>query len=336
MEIYTGESIAEVLTDWGCDCFFVEHKIAPQLVKYFFKLKNLLHLQRVKKLTDNLSALMGGLNIYFSTLTQNAHFSLAIQRLDKQIIYLKNYASDVRSAKPLSAMIGVDENNNSQLLRLNDMPHTIIGGQTGGGKSVLLNTIITSLCCYNSTGSLGMILIDPKRLEFSIYNNLPHLVVPVATEISEIENILNWLVVEMEERYKQLSSAGLSQNDGRFKHLCIVIDELADLVLSDNNTIKPTLVRLLQKSRACGMTFILATQSVRAKVLDGNMLANCPTRIALTCASARESVLILGKGGAEKLQGRGDAILQTIQGQEIRLQVPYISKDEIKKLIVAR
>lgn len=328
-----GKKIARILTQLGCPCTCVGCRVAPQLTKYDYNLKNIAQLQRVARLLPNVSASLKIGSKITMTESDEAHFSLFVRNNIRNFIELKLYHSAMANAPKLSAMIGIDTDGEAQTVQLTELPHMIIGGQTGGGKSVLLNTIIMSLCCYNKPTDLGVILIDPKRLEFNKFKTLPHLVTPVINEIDEAKLTLIRLVAEMEQRYIELESMGLTKNNGYFKHLVVVIDELSDLILCGDDEIKKLLIRLLQKARACGITIICATQSVRAKILDGNMLANAPSRVALTCANVRESMLILGHKGAENLQGKGDAILRTADGKECRVQVPYITDNDINLLL---
>ena len=330
MEIQQGQKIAKIITKLGYECYCVDGRTAPQLTKYDFNLKNILHLQKVARIIPNLSALIK--KKLTMTESSEAHFSLFVSNSIRNFIELKRLGLFMKQAPKLSAMIGVDTDGIAQTVKLEDMPHMIVGGQSGGGKSVLLSSVIMSLCCYNSPKDLGLVLIDAKRLEFNKFKKLPHLITPVINEVEDAKTVLIRLVGEMEARYEALEMLGLSKNDGHLKQIVVVIDELSDLILNDDE-IKSLLVRLLQKARACGMTFICATQSVRAKVLDGNMLANAPCRVALTCANVRESMLIIGHKGAESLQGKGDAILKTADGKEYRLQIPYITNEDISVLI---
>ena len=331
MTMYTGESIAKQITAFGYPCEFIKHTIAPQIIKYYFNLKNILHLQRIKKITDNLTALTG-LKVEYKP-TNEAHFSLEIQRETRQTINITEYAQTMKQANPYSAIIGTDTNGKHTTATLDDLTHLLIAGTTGSGKSVSLNNIIISLLCYNKPQKLGLVLIDIKQVEFNIYKNAPHLIAPVCTDTTTAKSILLALVEEMERRYTILKELGKEKNNGEFKKIVVVIDELSDLILSDE-TIKLPIIRLLQKARACGIHLIIATQSPRAKILDGVMLANLPSRLALTCASVRESILILGHKGAEQLTGKGDALLKLPSTTtETRVQVPYISKQQIKKLL---
>lgn len=335
MQVYKGESIAETFTSWGCGCSFKSKTIAPQLVKYKFDLHNILDLQKAKKLAVNLSALIDE-TVTFSDKVKGASFEISISRNERELIETKHFGGVIRASAPFSIMFGVDTDGENVLQSLEKLPHLLIAGTTGSGKSVALNSYIMELCCYNSVDDLGMLLIDLKQTELSIFERLPHLIHNIVCEKEEAENVLAWMVKEMEQRYKTMKEAGIFNYSDKFKTICIVIDELSDLVLQSPKS-KDYLVRILQKARACGIFVICATQSPRAKVLDGLMLANLPSRIALTCANMRESMLVLGHKGAEQLQGNGDAIIK-LNGttEEKRIQIPFISKLDILKLLRKR
>lgn len=330
MQIYTGESLARQFCSWGYGCDFVDKVIAPQVVRYDFNLHNILQLQRIKRLCENLSALLR-LRVDY-TESETSDFSLLVQRNEREIDYLENYADILENSAKYTLPIGTNENGEKITAPLDDLVHILCGGCTNAGKSVILNDFIVSLSLYNPPQELNLILIDAKGTEFNIYNNLPHLLFNVITEVDRAKGALQWLIDEMERRYKILAKLGKVKNEGEFAKIVCIIDELSDILLVDE-TIKPLLIRLLQKSRACGIHIICGTQSPRAKILDGTTLANLPTRIALTCANVRESVLMLGHKGCEKLNFKGDAILSTPTMREQRIQTPYISRERIQELI---
>ena len=331
MTIFTGESIAEQLTAWGVGADFIEYTIAPQLITYHFNLKNILQLKKAERLADNLGALM---RCHVSFLTSSkSDFCLQVARMSKCVVKITDFAEIMKTAPAYSGIIGTDTDNRQTLATLDDLTHLLIAGTTGSGKSVCLNTLLMSLLCYNAPATLVLLLIDLKRVEFTIYKNAPHLIRQVATEPEEAVSVLVWLVAEMERRYKVMAELGIEKNKGHLKKILLVVDELSDLILTVEKA-KPLLIKLLQKARACGIHVIVATQSPRAKILDGVMLANLPSRIALTCASVRESMLILGHKGAEQLTGSGDALLKLPNTtKEKRVQVPLITKAQIKKLL---
>lgn len=332
MNYYTGESIALQMGEWGCPCDFVRMSVAPQLLKYFFNLKNVLQLPKAKKLCEILGA-KTRLTARFCK-SNESDFAIELDRNERQLIPLSDFSTELEKAKPFSLCVGRDVNGSSVMPTLDDANHIMIGGCSGSGKSVLLNDIILSLCCYNKPSKLGVVLIDLKRCEFMPYSNLPHLITPIVTDSQQAENVLSALVYKMEKRYEKMAQLGLRKADETFKKVVIIIDELSDLVLTNEKT-KDLLIRLAQKSRACNFHLILATQSVRSSVISGNLLANLPTRIALSCSNVRESVLILGHKGAENLTGKGDCILKLASSiDEKRVQNPFVSDAEIKNVLV--
>jgi DNA segregation ATPase FtsK/SpoIIIE, S-DNA-T family len=327
MEILDGNNIADFYKFYECDCVFNGVDIAPQNITYYFNTNTLNKKSLINAISEKLATKIQQPVQVVKSL--KGDFALQIPRKKREILNIKDTAETLKQAPPLSAILGKDSSGNLHTIELKDCPHMLVAGTTGGGKTVALNSIIMSLCCYNTPKELGVILIDPKRTEFEVYRNLPHLEMDIITEVSDAKLTLLALVEEMEERYQTLQK----NPTANFKTLLVVIDELCDLVLSDEEIKKP-LKRLLRLARACKIHLIVATQSPRAKILDGELLANLPTRLALTCASARESILILGKGGAEKLQGKGDALLKTQkETQEIRIQCPLITKEQIVKLL---
>lgn len=328
MEYITGESIAEQFNLWGVGTEFVDMQIAPQILTYNFNLKDIFQLQRIRKLLPMLRALTKS---NFDLIdSETAHFALQTARKERGIINLTAFCKELEQAKPFTVALGIDKDGRKITQTLDELVHLLVAGTTGAGKSVALNDIILSLVCYNQPKDLHMVLIDPKGNELNAYNSISHLICPIITEVDTAKATLNNLIDEMERRYRELAKLGKEKNEGEFPKICVVIDELADLVLKDE-TIKIPLVKLLAKARACDIHFIICSQSPRAKWLDGLMLANLPSRIALTCASSRESVLILGRGGAEKLTFKGDAIIDTTNIKYTRIQIPYITHEQIAK-----
>lgn len=332
MKIYTGESLAKQINYWGVGCEFIRHIMTPQTIVYKFNLTNPLDIKKARKLKEPLELLTNN-QIEMTENDNESHFQLIFRRPERGFVNIGEFAKTMTSCKPFSIALGVDQNGEHITKTLDELTHILIAGTTGSGKSISINTAIMSLCCYNTTDKLGLILIDPKRVEFAKFENLPHLITPVIQEMADAFEVLTELVQEMESRYYTLSKLNRTKNNGEFKKIVLVIDELTDLVMT-NKEVKSLLIRILQKGRACGIHCIIGTQSPRATILDGVTLANLPSRLALTCASVRESCLILGHKGAEQLTGKGDAILKTPESTtETRLQAPYISDSDITKLI---
>lgn len=247
-----------------------------------------------------------------------------------------------KSKSNLSISLGRDVAGNPTIIDLKKMPHLLIAGSTGSGKSICINGIIISLLYQNSPDDLKMILIDPKRVEFTPYNNLPHLLTPVIVEPDKTVNALKWAVAEMERRYKILSESGkrdiisYNQNpneNGKMAYIVIVIDELADLMMKSAKEVEAAIVRIAQMARAVGIHLVIATQRPSVNVITGLIKANIASRISFAVASQVDSRTILDQSGAEKLLGRGDMLYISPEfGKPKRIQGVMLTEKEIKNV----
>lgn len=242
---------------------------------------------------------------------------------------------------PLGFAIGKDITGKPVVADLDKMPHLLVAGQTGSGKSVMINTILTSLLYRNSPSDLKLILVDPKQVELTPYNDIPHLLTPVINEPEKCISALKWAVAEMERRLRTMAETG-KRNIGEYNNLkkeegmpyiVIVIDELADLMMLAARDVEALIVRLAQKARAAGIHLVLATQRPSVDVITGLIKANVPARIAFTTASQVDSRTIIDQMGAEKLLGRGDMLLLTADmPKPKRIQAAFIGDDETAKV----
>ncbi|HLD21444.1 MAG TPA: DNA translocase FtsK [Patescibacteria group bacterium] len=243
----------------------------------------------------------------------------------------------------LALCLGKDVSGKSYTASIASMPHLLIAGATGSGKSVCINGIILSLLYQNSPDDLRFIMIDPKRVELSVYNGIPHLLTPVITDIDKTINSLKWTVAEMDRRYELLSRAGkrniasfnaIVEEDEKMPYIVFVIDELADLMSVAANSVEAAIVRLAQMSRAVGIHLILATQRPSVNVITGLIKANMPARIAFSVTSLVDSRTILDFSGAEKLLGRGDMLyIDAKISKPKRLQGALVTDDEIERIV---
>jgi S-DNA-T family DNA segregation ATPase FtsK/SpoIIIE len=243
---------------------------------------------------------------------------------------------------PLGFAIGKDISGAPIVADLEKMPHVLVAGQTGSGKSVMINTILTSLLYRNSPSDLKLILVDPKRVELAPYNDIPHLLAPVIVEPEKCISALKWATAEMERRYTELADAGKRniaeynsvKKEAGMPYIVIVIDELADLMMMAARDVEALIVRLAQKARAVGIHLILATQRPSVDVITGLIKANVPARIAFTTASQVDSRTIIDQIGAEKLLGQGDMLLLTADmPKPKRVQGAFIGDDETHKVV---
>ncbi|MFH0952109.1 MAG: DNA translocase FtsK 4TM domain-containing protein [Patescibacteria group bacterium] len=241
----------------------------------------------------------------------------------------------------LSMAIGKDVAGNPWVSDLGPMPHLLIAGSTGSGKSVCINSIIISLLYSNSPNDLKLILVDPKRVELTIYNDIPHLLTPVITDVTKTINALKWVVGEMDRRFEILSKTGKRniqvyhrEIDDSMPYIVVIIDELADLMAVSANDVEGAIIRLAQMARAVGIHLIVATQRPSVDVITGLIKANITSRIAFNVASLVDSRTILDHSGAEKLLGKGDMLyLSSDLSKPKRLQGAYVSDKEIEKVV---
>jgi S-DNA-T family DNA segregation ATPase FtsK/SpoIIIE len=241
----------------------------------------------------------------------------------------------------LAFALGRDVTGKPWLADIGRMPHMLVAGATGSGKSVCLNTIIMSLLYTNGPDDLKLVMVDPKRVELQVYNGIPHLVTPVITDVDKTVNALKWALREMDRRFDVLSKFGArdigsynARSEEKLPYIVFVIDELADLMVTAMQEVEGPIVRLSQMSRAVGIHLVLATQRPSVDVLTGLIKANVPARIAFAVASSTDSRTILDATGAEKLLGRGDMLFQTSDmSTPKRIQGAFVSDDEIGRVV---
>ncbi len=245
------------------------------------------------------------------------------------------------ATSPLTFAIGRDIAGEAMVGELDKMPHLLIAGATGSGKSIMINTLLTSLLYRNSPSDLKLILVDPKRVELTQFNDIPHLLTPVIVEPEKCISALKWAVNEMEKRYQLLADEKVrniqgyneQKSDSRMPYIVIVIDELADLMMLAARDVESLIVRLAQKARAVGIHLVLATQRPSVDVITGLIKANIPARFAFTVASQVDSRTILDQMGAEKLLGQGDMLMLTAQlNKPKRIQGAFVGEAEINKV----
>ncbi len=250
-------------------------------------------------------------------------------------------------SSPLAVAMGLDISGQPIVTDLRKMPHGLIAGQTGSGKSVCINTMLVSLLYKATPQELKLMLIDPKMVELAPYNRIPHLVSPVITDVKAATAALKWAVEEMERRYDLFVHAGVrditkfneraehaGQYANKLPYIVIIIDELADLMMMSPADVEEAICRIAQKARACGIHLIVATQRPSVDVITGLIKANIPTRVAFSVSSQVDSRTIIDSGGAEKLLGRGDMLFaENGSSKTIRLQGTFVSDDEIDQVV---
>lgn len=334
--IYRGEDIAAVITGCGVPCEFLQVVSAPQIATYHFKLHNILDITKLKKPVAALSAMI------HTTVTQTTstvgHFALVIPKQQRKIITIREcmLTTTFNNHKThLRTCLGCSTDNESLVLSVGDMPHILIAGATGSGKSVLLNSMIVSMLYSGTPSSMQFVMIDPKKVELSKYERLPHLKCPIVKNHADAVRTLESVCAEMDNRYNRMAAEGYKKaSDMGLPSLVVVIDELADLMLTSKYECEQSIIRIAQLGRAAGIHLIIATQRPTVNVITGLIKSNIPCKIALQTSSIRDSITILDHKGAESLTGKGDALLKLPDRvEEIRFQSAYISDTDIENVV---
>jgi DNA segregation ATPase FtsK/SpoIIIE, S-DNA-T family len=356
------------LKDFAIEGRVTEIHPGPVITMFEFQPAPGVKLSRINSLTDDLSMAMGGRSVRIvAPLPNKAAIGIEIPNHTREIVWLKDILVDERFQKQdskLQIALGKDIEGVPFVTSLQKMPHLLVAGSTGSGKSVAINTMITSILYTSKPDEVRMILIDPKMIELSIYDEIPHLMLPVVTDPNKANLALKWAVREMERRYKLLSDlsvrnvagynkkidAGDFENkqpapdsneepivhDGRLPYIVIVIDEFADLMMSCSKDIETTVCRLAQKARAAGLHLIIATQRPSVDVITGLIKANFPSRISFRVTSKHDARTILDTVGAEHLLGMGDMLfIAPGSSKLLRIHGAFISEKEIIRIVDA-
>lgn len=338
--------IKTTLEKFGINVTMGKVSVGPTVAQYTLRPDEGVKIVRITALQNDLSLALAAHPIRIEAPIPNTNLvGIEIPNKDVSLVRLKDLlaSKDFQKApSPLTIVLGKDVAGASQVGTIASMPHLLIAGATGSGKSIFINTLILSLLYRNSPSLVRMILVDPKRVELSLYNGIPHLLTPVITEPDKTVNALKWAVKEMDRRYRLLAESG-SRNlpsfnannpDEAMPLIVIVIDELADLMATHSREVEGMIVRLAQMARAIGIHLVLATQRPSVNVITGLIKANVPARIAFNVASQIDSRTILDGGGAEKLLGSGDMLyLPGDRAKPVRLQGGFISEDEVRQVV---
>lgn len=355
--------IKRTMQNFGISVEMDEVSVGPTVTRYCLKPAQGVKLNRIAALDKNLAMELSTTTVRIEApVPGKSVVGIEIPNKTKAMIGLGTMFADAKfqeDKRPLLMAIGKDIAGEPTYADLAKMPHLLVAGMTGAGKSVMVHTLIHSLIYRNSPDDLKFIMIDPKKVELSFYQKLPHLYTPVIKEPKKAVQTLNWLVHEMERRYEILEEYGKQNISGyhalvkdkyvkaenskrpameelpeRMPYIIVVIDELADFMMAYPKEMESGIVRLAQKSRAVGIHLILSTQKPLASIVSSVIKANVPGRIALKVASRMDSMVIIDQIGAEKLLGYGDLLLVSSDGGDAkRIQSPYISEKEIIRVI---
>jgi DNA segregation ATPase FtsK/SpoIIIE, S-DNA-T family len=341
------EKIEKTLDSFGIVARVSEINMGPAVTQYALEVSLGTKLSKITNLANDLALALaaptGQIRIE-APIPGRSMVGIEVPNKSSEGVTLKEIlASDVLKGddSKLAVPLGLDVSGQSITADIKKMPHVLIAGQTGAGKSVLLNSWICSFLFRATPDEVRLILVDPKRVEMVPYNGIPHLLTPVIHEPKKVISSLNWAINEMDRRYKLFSDVGVRNIDGynemagfqSLPYILIVIDELADLMLFAAADVEDSICRIAQMARATGIHLILATQRPSVSVLTGLIKANIPTRISFAVSSMIDSRVILDTPGAEKLLGKGDMLyIPPTQAKPIRIQGPFISDQEIGRL----
>lgn len=340
------QKIQSTLEKFGIAVTMGKVSVGPTVAQYTLRPEEGVKIVRITALQNDLALALAAHPIRIEAPIPNTNMvGIEIPNKDVSLVRLKDLLADKgfqKAPSPLTIVMGKDVTGSAQVATIESMPHLLIAGATGSGKSIFINTLILSLLYRNSPAVVRMILVDPKRVELSLYNGIPHLLTPVITEPDKTVNALKWAVKEMDRRYRLLAESG-SRNlpsfnanhpDEAMPLIVIVIDELADLMATHARDVEGMIVRLAQMARAIGIHLVLATQRPSVNVITGLIKANVPARVAFNVASQIDSRTILDGGGAEKLLGSGDMLyLPGDRAKPVRLQGGFISEDEVRQVV---
>jgi DNA segregation ATPase FtsK/SpoIIIE, S-DNA-T family len=340
--------IVSKLASFGIATQVVGISAGPVVTQYELEPDASVRVSKIEALADDLAMALSARSIRIEApIPGRSVVGIEIPNRDSNVVGLKSIFEEVEfsdSSQGLTFALGRDVAGAARATDLTKMPHLLIAGATGSGKSVMVNALIASLLFRCRPDELRLILIDPKRVELSGYNGLPHLLVPVITEAEKASAALRWTVFEMENRYRLFAEAGArniaAYNEGRvdpndrIPFIVVIIDELADLMMQDGRSTEEPIVRIAQKARATGIHLVLATQRPSVNVVTGLIKANIPSRIAFSMASQIDSRTVLDAPGAEDLIGRGDMLFQPSDAPKpIRLQGVFVSDQEIEGVV---
>ncbi len=339
MKNVTYTKIERVLHNFGVEAKVVGHTEGPNVWQFHVVPGPGQAIGSILKLDDDLALRLSVESVRIVQLPGQPYLAIELPNPSPDIVQFTELDPDTEHTLPLT--LGVMPDGNTLCADLATMPHLLVAGTTGSGKSVALHTMILSLIGAHDTDSLRFVMIDPKQVELSQYTYLPHMMFPAATDLDTAIDRLNWLVEEMEARFGALAEFGVRDitaynqcvtADDRLPYIVTIIDEFADLILSGKKDVEDPLVRLAQKARAIGIHLIVATQRPSSKVITGLIKANFPTRIALRVASKVDSRVILDANGAEALLGKGDMLFSHGSTMQ-RLQGAFVSTPEIDYIV---
>ena len=346
----TATKLQKTLYSFGVSAKVENVSVGPAITRYELKPAEGVRVSKIANLADDIA-----LNLAAETIRIEAPIpgkqavGIEVPNKEKEAVHLREVLESEEfenNKSKLTVALGKDVAGNIQLADIAKMPHVLIAGSTGSGKSVCINTIITSIIYNAKPSEVKMVMVDPKVVELSVYNGIPHLLIPVVTDPKKAAGALAWAVQEMDNRYNLFASKGVrdlkgynkaiekEEGMGKLPQIVIIVDELADLMMVAAKDVEEAICRLAQKARAAGMHLVIATQRPSVDVITGLIKANVPSRIAFAVSSQVDSRTILDSVGAEKLLGKGDMLFfPTGAPKPVRVQGAFVSDEEVEKIV---
>ena len=346
----TATKLQKTLYSFGVSAKVENVSVGPAITRYELKPAEGVRVSKIANLADDIA-----LNLAAETIRIEAPIpgkqavGIEVPNKEKETVHLREVLESdefQENKSKLTVALGKDVAGNTQLADIAKMPHVLIAGSTGSGKSVCINTIITSIIYNAKPSEVKMVMVDPKVVELSVYNGIPHLLIPVVTDPKKAAGALAWAVQEMDDRYNKFAGKGVRDlkgynkaiekegGVGKLPQIVIIVDELADLMMVAAKDVEEAICRLAQKARAAGMHLVIATQRPSVDVITGLIKANVPSRIAFAVSSQVDSRTILDTVGAEKLLGKGDMLFfPSGAPKPSRVQGAFVSDDEVEKIV---
>ncbi len=335
--------LEKVFQDFNIDIQVINVKLGPVVTLFEILPAAGIKINTIINLADDISRSMGVGAVRIAQIYGTQYLGVEVPNEQRETVTIKELLSNNNfrnTSFKIPICIGKDISGNIEVIDLSKTPHLLVAGTTGSGKSVFINTLLASILYKFSPDNLRLILIDPKMLELSVYNDIAHLLTPVVTEPKKAILALKWVCKEMERRYSLMneentrSLEGYNQNSvEKLPYIVVFIDEMADLMMTAGKEVEHYVQRLAQMARACGIHLVMATQRPSVDIITGSIKANFPSRISFQVASKYDSRTVLGEIGAEQLLGNGDMLMSKNGGNIIRYQSAFISDNEVNKLI---
>ena len=339
----SSELLEKVFADFNIEIKVINVKLGPVVTLFEILPAAGTKINTIINLAGDISRSMGVGPVRISQIYGTQYLGVEIPNNHRESVSIKELLSNdnyVSSVHKIPICIGKDISGNIEVIDLSKTPHLLVAGTTGSGKSVFINTLLTSILYKFSPEELRLILIDPKMLELSVYNDIAHLLTPVVTEPKKAIIALKWVCKEMERRYSLMNEEGTRSLEGynqksveKLPFIVVFIDEMADLMMTAGKEVEHYVQRLAQMARACGIHLVMATQRPSVDIITGSIKANFPSRISFQVASKYDSRTVLGEVGAEQLLGNGDMLMSKNGTSLVRYQSAFISDGEVNKLI---